>query len=230
MGCSYVAARTLPSGLISVMFGLAPLLSGLMMQLIPGGSRLNGWHWCACVLGLLGLALVFNDSLLALFGEGGDQRTAALGWMLVAVTLFAGSAIAVQRVAAGLAPMQQTVGGLLASLPCYGLAIWWSGEGAGFNGDWRGLGAIVYLAVFGSLLGFYCYFQILARLPAATVALITLMTPVLALTLGALLNEERLALAVLVGAVVIVMALALYLLGDRRVRRGLKSGAPVGER
>ena len=231
MGCSYMAARDLPSGLISVVFGLAPLISGLMMQGLPGGARFNGWHWLACLLGLAGLALVFGDSFALLFQEGaalvGDdaRRGRGLLWILSAVTLFAASGIAVQRVGAGLAPMQQTVGGLLFSLPLYALAMLLSGQGVDYSGDQRGLGAIVYLAVFGSLLGFYCYFQVLARLPAATVALVTLITPVLALLLGAVLNDERLGMQVLAGAAVIVAALGLYLLGDRRVRRGVVSTA-----
>jgi len=231
MGCSYMAARDLPSGLISVVFGLAPLISGLMMQWLPGGTRLNGWHWLACVLGLAGLALVFGDSFVLLFQDGaalvGDEarRGRGLLWILSAVTLFAASGIVVQRVGAGLAPMQQTVGGLLFSLPLYGLAMLLSGQGFDYSGDQRGLGAIVYLAVFGSLLGFYCYFQVLARLPAATVALVTLITPVLALLLGAALNDELLGGRVLAGAAVIVAALGLYLLGDRRVRRRVVSTA-----
>jgi len=232
MGCSYMAARDLPSGLISVVFGLAPLISGLMMQWLPGGTRLNGWHWLACLLGLAGLALVFGDSLVLLM-QGADlvaedpaRRGRGMLWILSAVTLFAASGIVVQRVGAGLAPMQQTVGGLLFSIPLYGAAMLLSGQGFEYNGDTRGLGAILYLAVFGSLLGFYCYFQVLARLPAATVALVTLITPVLALTLGAALNDEALGPKVLAGAGVIVAALGLYLLGDRRVRRGVVSSAP----
>ena len=114
---------------------------------------------------------------------------------------------------------------MLFSLPLYALAMWLSGQGFDYSGDQRGLGAIVYLAVFGSLLGFYCYFQVLARLPAATVALVTLITPVLALMLGAALNDELLGVRVLAGAAVIVAALGLYLLGDRRVRRGVVSTA-----
>ncbi|MDX1804223.1 MAG: DMT family transporter [Alcanivorax sp.] len=220
MGCSYMGAAYLPSGLISVIFGLAPLLSGLMIQVLPGTTRLNGWHWGACLLGLAGLALVFDDSLVHLV-DAGDPGARGIGllWVLAAVSLFAASGIAVQRVAAGLQPMQQTVGGLLLSLPCYGLAMVVSGQGLHFSGDMRGLAAIVYLALFGSLLGFYCYFQILARLPAATVALVTLMTPVLALSLGSLLNGERLGATVLAGAALIVLALGLFLFGDRRVRR-----------
>lgn len=223
MGCSYMAARDLPSGLISVMFGLAPLISGIFLQLVPGGFRLNRWHWLACLLGVAGLALVFDDSLASLLRGDPGQRGRGLLWMLCAVTLFAGSGIVVQRVGAGLAPMAQTVGGLLLSVPLYGLALWASGQGLAFSGAARGLFAIAYLATFGSLLGFYCYFQVLARMPAATVALVTLITPVLALLLGASLNDERLGVPVLAGTSLIVMALGLYLLGDRRVRRRVVS-------
>ena len=97
-----------------------------------------------------------------------------------------------------------------------------AGQSFAYSGDLRGLSAIIYLAVFGSLLGFYCYFQILSRLPAATVALVTLITPVLALTLGSLLNGESLGGMVLIGAAVIVLALSLFVLGDHRVRRSLR--------
>ncbi len=199
MACSYMAATSLPSGLISVIFGLAPLISGLMMQSLPGSVRLNGWHWSACLLGLLGLALVFDESLAGLLGGAAlGERGNGLVWMLSAVTLFAGSGIAVQR------------------------AMLIAGQSFAYSGDLRGLSAIVYLALFGSLLGFYCYFQILSRLPAATVALVTLITPVLALTLGSLLNGESLGGMVLIGAAVIVLALSLFVLGDHRVRRQIK--------
>ena len=223
MACSYMAATHLPSGLISVIFGLAPLISGLMMQCLPGGVRLNGWHWSACLLGLFGLALVFDENLAGLLaGADLGERGIGLLWMLSAVTLFAGGGIAVQRVGAGLQPMQQTVGGLILSLPCYAVAMLIAGQSFAFSGDLRGLSAIIYLAVFGSLLGFYCYFQILSRLPAATVALVTLITPVLALALGNLLNGESLGSMVLIGAGVIVLALSLFVLGDHQVRRQIK--------
>lgn len=218
MGLTYVAAQYVPSGLISVIFGLAPLLSGVFLRLL-GSTGFNGWHWGACLLGVLGLGLVFGDSFSELSRGDSSERAFGLMMLLGAVSCFAASGIAVQRVAAGLGPMQQTVGGLLGSLPLYLVAIALTGQYPVFNGDWRGLGAILYLALFGSLLGFYCYFHVLRRLPAATVALITLITPVLALSLGAWLNDEVLSARALAGALVILVALGAYLFGDRRIRR-----------
>ncbi|MDI5987525.1 DMT family transporter [Halomonas sp. M4R5S39] len=220
MALSYHASMSLPSGMMSVMFGMAPLISGLILQALPGATKLRRWHWLGCGLGVLGLAVVFADSLAL-----GRDQLAALAMMLAAVTLFSGSGIAVQRVAAGLGPLEQTLGALAFSLPCF-LALWLtSGESLTIPLSPRGLWSVLYLALFGSLLGFLCYFLILSRLPAATVALVTLITPVLALTLGMTLNREQPSATMLAGAALILVALGAYLFGDRLARLKAEAAA-----
>jgi drug/metabolite transporter (DMT)-like permease len=71
------------------------------------------------------------------------------------------------------------------------------------------------LAIFGSLLGFLAYFHVLQRLPASTVALTTLITPIFAISLGALLNNEVLTTPLLIGGVMILLSLFLYQFGDK---------------
>lgn len=213
MGLSYAASLHVPSGLISVMFGLAPLISGLMMQALPGGVRLRPGHWVGCLLGLAGLALIFRDALVP-----GSTALQGVLMLLGAVICFCGSGLAVQRVAAGLPPLTQTLGALSLSLPCYALLWLVSDEPWVVPLSQRGLFAVVYLALFGSLLGFLCYFLILSRLSAATVALVTLITPVLALMLGMFLNNEQPGAGVLAGGGLIVVALAAYLYADRALR------------
>ncbi|PMR69690.1 DMT family transporter [Halomonas heilongjiangensis] len=220
MALSYHASMSLPSGMMSVMFGMAPLISGLILQALPGATKLRRWHWIGCGLGVLGLAVVFADSLAL-----GRDQLAALAMMLAAVTLFSGSGIAVQRVAAGLGPLEQTLGALAFSLPCF-LALWLtSGESLTIPLSPRGLWSVLYLALFGSLLGFLCYFLILSRLPAATVALVTLITPMLALTLGMTLNREQPSATMLAGAALILVALGAYLFGDRLARLKAEAAA-----
>ncbi|OUE40223.1 hypothetical protein BZY95_14665 [Billgrantia desiderata SP1] len=213
MALSYHASMTLPSGMMSVIFGLAPLISGLILQLLPGAVKLRRWHWFGCTLGLAGLGVVFADSLVL----GSDQLPALL-MMVIAVTLFSGSGIAVQRVAAGLGPLEQTLGALALSLPCFFILWLASGEPMAIPLSTRGLWSVIYLALFGSLLGFLCYFLILSRLSAASVALVTLITPVLALGLGMTLNQEQPSSSMLAGAVLILVALGAYLFGDRLAR------------
>lgn len=216
MALSYQASLSVPSGLISVMFGLAPLVSGLMLQCLPGSVRLRGWHWLGCVIGVAGLLLIFRDALAP-----GSGTLPAILMLFGAVCLFSGSAIAVQRAAAGEPPLNQTLGALALSLPCFVLLWLGSGEPLAIPLSQRGVWMVLYLAFFGSLLGFLCYYLVLSRLSAATVALITLITPVLALALGMLLNGETPAISMLGGAALIVVALGAYLYGDRAVRKAL---------
>nr|WP_310649829.1 MULTISPECIES: EamA family transporter [unclassified Colwellia] len=62
--------------------------------------------------------------------------------------------------------------------------------------------------MFGSLVVFLACFFILQRLRASTVALITMMTPVFALYLGARLNNEPVSLFLVFGALLVRCGLA----------------------
>lgn len=211
LALAYTAAPHVPSGLISVMYGLAPLLSGVMLQVVPDAPRLRSRQWLACLLGLAGLLLIFGDGLSA-----SDTHLVAVLHLLGAVLLFSFSGIAVQQVGSGEPPLQQTLGTLLLSLPLFALLWLGSDEPARMTFSRRGAMAVVYLAVFGSVVGLLCYFVILDRLSAATVALVTLITPVLALTLGLLLDGEQPSPSLLGGAALIVAGLGCWLLRGRR--------------
>ena len=74
----------------------------------------------------------------------------------------------------------------------------------------RATAAIVYLGVFGSVLGFAMYYYVIKHMDTGKVALITLVTPVLALLLGALFNGEVVSVRVGLGTVLILLGLAVH--------------------
>ncbi|GIU45524.1 hypothetical protein TUM4438_19200 [Shewanella sairae] len=82
----------------------------------------------------------------------------------------------------------------------------------------RSILAVVYLGVFGSLLGFIAYFYVLQHLAPSTVALVTLITPVFAMLLGAQLNNETLSPSLILGAGFVLSGLALYQFGQRLLK------------
>jgi drug/metabolite transporter (DMT)-like permease len=77
----------------------------------------------------------------------------------------------------------------------------------------RSLWATLYLGVFGSLLGFYAYFTVLQKMSATNVTLVTLITPIIALTLGAWLNDEQVTNTLVLGATAVLLGLTLYHFG-----------------
>lgn len=213
MVLAYLSSAYVPSGLISVVFGLAPLMSGIMMQLLPDPVRLNGFHMAGCLLGVAGLALVFMPGV-----SGYPQLALGLMLLLGSVFGFSSSGVLTKHYSIGLSPLEHTLGALILSLPCYAVTSVMLGERIEVQ-DVEALWAIGYSAVFGSLLGFVSYYYVLGKMNPASVSLITLMTPVLALSLGAVFFHEPLPENVMLGVAIIMSALGLYFLGDRVIRR-----------
>lgn len=83
----------------------------------------------------------------------------------------------------------------------------------------RAAWSIVYLAVFGSALGFVLYFHLLQRMQASRLALVAFISPVLALVLGQVLNGELISRDATLGAGIILLGLALFHWGDGLLRR-----------
>lgn len=208
--CSvYLAARYVPSGLISVLFGLAPILSALFSRILFRSEHFPLYRWLACALALAGLAVIFMDDVAL-----GPGSLPGILLLLLGVSLFSLSGVLVKQQRAQLDPLAQTVGALILSIPCY-LVTWLliGGEWQPLDPASRSFWSIIYLALIGSLLGFGCYYFVLKHLSASTVALVTLITPVFALFLGHLLNDEPLSEQLYLGSALVLAGLGLFFFG-----------------
>jgi drug/metabolite transporter (DMT)-like permease len=74
----------------------------------------------------------------------------------------------------------------------------------------RAAWSILYLGVGGSVVGFLLYFYVLKRVEATKVALITLVTPVAALLIGRLFNDEPISMQVAWGTAAILAGLLVF--------------------
>lgn len=201
----YWSAQTIPSGLVAVIFAMSPFVTGVMSLLILRENPFSPKRLLALLLALLGLALIFHDQWRL-------DVTAALGVLgiLFSSLMFSLSSVWLKKLNTSLPAFDQAVGALLFAVPGL-LLLWWLVDGSfAVAPSMRTAAAIVYLAVFGSLLGFTLFFYVLKKLSASAVSLITLVTPVLAVILGTFAAGERLTLAALGGALLVLLALALY--------------------
>ncbi len=226
----YWSSTYLMSSVVSLMFGMSPLLTGVLLWAFYR-ERLSGFQVAGVLVGVLGLALVFSKSWSGFgdsFGYGlangldgaMDQSfkrmLLAFCAMSVAVLLFCISNIWVKSLGQDLEihPLAMTMGSLLFSLPWYFLVVIFSGvnwEQVHLNS--RSMGVTVYLAVFGSILAPYCFYLVLAKTSASLVSLITLLAPVIAMFLGVYLNGEVLSLMVLIGAALVLLSLLIFQFG-----------------
>ena len=206
----YWAAQFIPSGWISVIFGLTPLMTALLAAIFLGERSLTLGKLLAYGLGIGGLVVMFGSAL-----QLGHDAVLGIGGVLVSAFLQSISAVWVKRIAAKLPALSQVTGGLLLALPAY-LLTWWI-----VDGHWpvlltpTSLAAIIYLGVIATSLGFVLYYYLLTHLPATRVALITLVSPLLALMLGHFMNHEPLTIKVVTGTLLILCALIVHTFFER---------------
>lgn len=204
MLCVYWAAQHVPSGLVSILFGIAPVFTGVQAYYLLGedfGAR----KMLGLLLSLLGLLVVFADSL-----QDGIFSAYAVLALLFSALLFSLCNVLVKKIAAPVSPLQQTAGTLLMSAAAYVTLsliarVQWPADislKAGIS--------LAYLAAICSVLGFFLFFYVLKATSAGAVALITLVSPLIALSLGMLLNGEVFGVALLAGGACIALGLITY--------------------
>lgn len=206
MTLTYTGAMYIPSGLISVIFALSPVVSNFLSAMLLGKGEFTPIRIVAFLVAFSGLAVICLD----------EWVIASDGWigvccMLAAVSLYSLSGVLVQRENYQAHPLSITVGTLIFSLPLFALS-WWLVDGSIPRLDLSSISpwAVLYLALFGSLLGFAAYFHIISALGATAVAMVTLITPVLALILGAMLNNEAITTQMVIGTMGVLSGLVLY--------------------
>lgn len=217
MMLTYWAAQFVTSGMIAVLFGLSPLVTSIAAMMWLKEESLTPNKFAGMVFGLIGLWLVFHGGLD--LGEG-----SALGVMAVLLAMASQSLglVWIKRIGDDSSALAMTLGTLAVALPLF------CGAWLLADGHWpselpeRAVAATVYLGTFGSVLGFALYFYLIKSMDAGRVALITLVTPVMALLLGHGLNNEAVLPQVWLGTASILMGLGLHHWGERWVRALVK--------
>jgi len=206
----YWSARYIPSGWISVLFGIAPMITGMMAHVWLQETALSPVRITGLLLAVAGLAtmLVGTRSL-------GPGAALGIAGMLFSVTAYSASAVAIKRIGADIPALATTIGALAVTVPLLLAVYLLTGQTLPAHVPLRAALSIAYLGVVGSVLGFAMYYYVLRHVEATRVALITLVTPVLALLLGRLLNDEAIHAEVWIGTATILTGLLLFEYGQR---------------
>lgn len=205
-GCLVFAELWVPSGLACLILTISPFWMVGVEASLPGGEPLHLPSVLGMVVGLAGAALLFTPDwhthaihphllsgfLILQLGMAGwsfgsiYQRRQPGGAHPIVIG-------AVQQLAAGLAFLPLT-------LLFHERSVQWS---------FRGVTAILYLVVFGSIVGYSAYIYALDRLPVAIVSIYPYVNSVVAVTLGWLFYREPFGLREAVAMVVIFAGVAL---------------------
>ena len=214
MSCVYWGAQFIPSGMVSVVFGLTPIVTGAFAALWIAESSFTPAKVVGMIAGITGLIFIFGTGIRL-----GPDAVFGIVAVLASVVIHSLSAVWVKRIDARIPAMATTTGALLFAVPFY-IATWWI-----FDGGWptrtpaHAVASIIYLGIFGSAVGFILYYYALKHIEAGRMALVTLVTPVIALIIGTWLNHETIHSNVIIGTALILSGLLFYESGNLLMRK-----------
>ncbi len=205
-GLVYWAEQRISSGLAAVLFATFPLWVALLAQPVLPAERFTLRSASGILIGFAGVAVIFSEDLSSI-GEPGAGFAAAV--MLLGPFAAAVANVAVKRWGGGIHPISLTaVPMAISAVVMAGVSLLLE-RGEPMTFDAVSIGSVLYLAILGSAFTFYCYFWLLERLPATSVALTNYVSPVVAVLLGAVLLDESLTLRVGAGALLVVAGVAI---------------------
>jgi drug/metabolite transporter (DMT)-like permease len=185
--CLSFAELLVPSGLASLLVTTAPFWMVGLEAMLPGGPRLHGPTLLAMLVGCLGVTLL----VAPLLGHEGSGAIGIIpGFLLLQLSCAAwclGSLLQRRQdskahpfVSGG---VQQFATGLVV------LSLVWIDPR---KAHWtpRAIGAVVYLATFGSIVGYSAYLFAMQNLPVALVSVYTYINPLVAVLLGWIFFRE----------------------------------------
>ncbi|MDH6632709.1 UNVERIFIED_ORG: drug/metabolite transporter (DMT)-like permease [Lelliottia amnigena] len=180
--CFYTAAKFINTGLESVIFSMAVLYNAIN-SFIFFGQRPPARFWAAAILGLLGIITLFWDDLLA----SGWSHELLLGIGLSALGTYGfslGNMISLRHQRNGLETMTTNAWAMTYGTLVMGAIALVRGDS--FVPEWTMsyIGALLYLAIFGSVIAFGAYFTLVGRIGAGKAAYSTLLFPLVALSIS----------------------------------------------
>jgi len=213
--CVVVAERSTPAGVASVFVVMAVVWTAVFETLAAGrAGGLSRRIVAGLVLGLFGTIVLvgLTPSDLA----GADWRGPVI--LTLGTLLWAAGAVYYSRshprVGTYLgAAVEMLAAGTVITL--LGLAV---GEGPQFHFTPSGAGALAYLIVFGSLLGYSAYNYALAHASATVVGTYTYVNPAVAVLLGWMLLHEQIDARVIAGMGIVLAAVILTQVSWRPAR------------
>jgi drug/metabolite transporter (DMT)-like permease len=194
----YFAEESVPSGLTAVLFASNAFFTAICTHFFLSDERIRPLRSLGIATGFVGVVVVVWD-----------RMAGHASWLGEAAVVLS-------------AAIQGTTGTLVRKNPqtppivlsCIGsgvaavttLAASLAFEPAAFSrATWQGWLAVLYLAIFGSVIAFTLVISLLHRIGANRVASTVYITPVIALTLGALLKAEPLGPRLAIGSALVLL-------------------------
>lgn len=208
------AEQHITSGLAAVLQSMIPVFGLVLAWIFLPDERITTQKVAAVALGVIGVGVIFIDQLRV------ENWMAFAGCVAVVLGAYAAaqSSVLVKAKATGINPAALVFSQMMCGLPfilIYSLIA--EGNPLKFNWSLKALLCVLYLAVFGSVVAFWFYYWLLSKIESTKAMMISLVTPFLAVIIGAVTIGETLPPQTFLGGLLIVGSIALIVFKRRSI-------------
>jgi drug/metabolite transporter (DMT)-like permease len=178
----YHAELYIISGMVAVAYSASPMINMWASRLFFG-TPVTARVSVAAILGIVGIVCVFWNE----FAKLGDSKNVSLGLLFTVLSVLAssaGSMVAMRTQRRGFETWPSMAWGMLYGGVFALLYALIAGRSFWVETSVSYIAALVYLALFGSIITFGCYLTLLKRIGAARSAYVGVMVPVVALVVS----------------------------------------------
>jgi drug/metabolite transporter (DMT)-like permease len=202
------AELSVPSGLAALIIAITPLWFLVLDSMLLGHHRISGRGKAGLALGIAGLFVLFWPELHSRSAMGRRELWASVA-LLGGSFLWALGSVLSKRWQSGMDVFSATGWQVTAAGAANFLFAIAAGDFSRVSWTPRGLGAVFYLIVCGSWIGYTAYIWLLEHVPTSKVSTYAYVNPVVAVFLGWLVLHERVDRFILMGSVIVVLAVVL---------------------
>jgi drug/metabolite transporter (DMT)-like permease len=193
----YYAERTVPSGLTAVLFASNAIFTAVVTHFALPDERLSLPRVLGIAIGFLGVVVVFWERMRGHASWIGEA-------MIVGSAAIQGTTGTLVRKNPSVPPVVQScIGAGVAAVTTLAASTAFEREPFA-HATWQGWAAVLYLALAGSVIAFTLVLKLIHRVGANRVASSVYVTPVIALLLGKVLEDEPFGARLAVGSALVL--------------------------
>lgn len=202
-GFTTIAEKSVPSGLTSIMSALSPVVI-FLGSIIFGLQKPSLKGFIGVLLGFSGVLFIFRDGLGAFLDP--NYKTGMLFLGIAILSWSAGTIYSKMNIhKSNTITLNLFYQFSIASIIQLVLAFIFSSQTKISDWSSRSIFAMLYLAVFGSVLAFFCYYYALKRVTTLQVSVLNYVNTIIAVFLGWLLLDEVITVDFIIATILIIL-------------------------
>lgn len=202
-GLVYWAEQFVPSGLASVLFGVYPFFVAIFSFFMIPNEKIGIGKTVGMILGFLGIIIIFSDSFSFTLS---DYLLGMFAVMLSGI-MQAYIAVTLKKHGKHLNPLSMNFIPMLIAGIAGTLIGLFAEDMSRVTFEENGILAVLYLAIFGSVVTFTSFYWLMKRINLVILSLIAFITPIVALLLGWIFYNEVFTTHHLVGSALVLIGL-----------------------